>query len=75
MTGNAPAPYILVQGKKANKDFKAARTLYPLQEINPNSTNLPAALLRQDATLSEKIPATPKDDKEVDPESDVRKEA
>lgn len=59
-----PTRVHFVQGKKANKDFKAARTLYPLQEISPNATNLPAALLRQDATLSEKLPATPTNDKE-----------
>lgn len=75
MTGNAHAPYILVQGKKANKDFRSARTLYPLQEINPNSTNLPAALLRQNATLSEKLPAPPTNDKEEHPQPDVREKA
>lgn len=75
MSDALPTRVFLVQGKKANKDFKAARTLYPLQEIHPNQTNLPPALLRQDATLSEKLPATPTNDKEEHSQHDQPKEA
>lgn len=75
MPDAVPTQLYVIQGKKANKDFKAARTLYPLRPIDPNSAYVPPALLRQDATLSTELPATPKDDKKVHFESDVRKEA
>lgn len=74
MSDALPTHVFLVQGKKANKDFKAARTLHPLREIHPNSAKLPPALLRQDATLSQNLSASPTNDAQESPQHDVRKE-
>lgn len=70
MPDAVPTQVYVIQGKKANKDFKAARTLYPILSSNPDSSRVPPALLRQDATLS----TEPPDDKKEDPQRDVRKE-